>query len=97
MAHQKVEALRNTSYELESGDKVVACCGLWAVSSSTPADFDNCHTCGRRTFRVVTIAAATGTERKMPLCGRHFLSVAIQFAELNHVETAGNLVMPALV
>jgi hypothetical protein len=97
MAHQKFETLGNTPCELESGDKVVACCGLWAVSVSSPADFDNCHTCGRRTFRVVTIATATGPERKMPLCGRHFLNVAIQFAELNHVETAGNLMMPALL
>ncbi len=84
--------MRDTSCELESGDRVVGCCGLWAVSAPS---FDYCRTCGRRTFRVVTIASAMEVERKMPLCGKHFLSMAIQFAELNQVETPGNLVMPA--
>ena len=77
-----------SQFSLQPGEKITACSPLWSSGSDRMLEeVANCHHCLRAAFRVVTILALSGLERRASLCEQHFAKAARIFPEL-HQKTA---------
>lgn len=59
--------------------------------SDDPWSLPLCRECGQVAYRVVLIANAAGTTRKVPLCGMHLTHACIQYPDLNKYNRGGKI------
>jgi hypothetical protein len=77
----------NPLYKPEDGETIAKC----VVPTEHPWELPLCTECGQVAYRIVTVSAGEGTERTIPLCGRHFIQACLQFPELEKFSRRGKM------
>lgn len=57
--------------------------------SGDPWELPLCAECGQVAYRVMVVSASGTVKRKVPLCGRHFITACLRVPELNKFNRAG--------
>jgi hypothetical protein len=78
-----------TVLQLAPGERITDCFPLWTASDRIVEELSKCQACQSPTFRVVTILSVYGLERRITLCGRHFVQAARRVPALKEAGKTG--------
>src|SRR5262249_54460567 len=81
VGHRQIQRLRRrkraTRMKLLPGYKITAC--LFGMHK------EPCHSCGQAGYGVVVVQSYGGNERKVALCGKHFIQACDLYPELREM------------
>ena len=77
----------DTILKLEGKETIHDC----VSSGENPWEIPVCPHCGQVAYRIVIVAIEGAVTRKVPLCGRHFVSACLQVPGLNRYNRAGKI------
>jgi hypothetical protein len=78
---------RMSNWEIGKDETIHDC----LVPVDDPWQIPVCKDCGQVAFRVIVLVGAEGGERKVPLCGRHFINACLRIPELRKYDRGGKL------
>jgi hypothetical protein len=81
------EIRMDTILKLEGKETIHDC----VSPGENPWELPVCPHCGQVAYRIVIVAIDGVVTRKVPLCGRHFVSACLQAPALNRYNRAGKI------
>jgi hypothetical protein len=81
------EIRMDTILKLEGKETIHDC----VSPGENPWELPVCPHCGQVAYRIVIVAIDDAVTRKVPLCGRHFVSACLQVPALNRYNRAGKI------
>lgn len=77
----------NETWKLGKEESISDC----VSPSGDPWDLPVCIECGQAAYRLVIVVSSGAAKRKVPLCGRHFISACLRVPELNRYNRGGKI------
>lgn len=69
-------------YKPQNGETIRTC----EVPKQEEWEIPHCQECEQLAYRIVTVRAADGEERSVPLCVRHYVKACVELPELDRLS-----------